>query len=441
VKRLTVALLFLFVAAVPLAAAATGARQVTFEFQEIWLDPEDIYEEDGTVYADGYLVMEALNLDELTLSSLPLLRQAAGGSLTIENLSMTYLDDQRIAQMDPGGDYGFDEYTVKIAATLVLDATAAKAVLGFSDREIANLEDTWEEKGDEVVTSWLDAIYDAYDRLDCALAYEDDLVLSPEDGGIFEVDVSGGPGGVEVEILAVGWGLEALAGRLFEAWTNVGYWMYDLVLSGTIGADASDLYMETAVAYLLYEYRYPYPDNYTCWIWEACSLLPPGEDAAAILGHSEDYLEYTVDYEGVPTGWTLRDGEAITFVIPSGWQPKPWWEPYGPTELAASWEREQGTRLPFALGTRSAHYLWKDNVFNLHGPMDMVRWSQEHNSLGWAEASGMPFGAPYLEIVPGNYYFHNSGLIAGSITFLYILLFIGLYLVIKAFRDLPNKNV
>jgi hypothetical protein len=63
VKRFTVALLLLFIAAVPLAARATGTRQVTFEFQEIWLDPEDTYEEDGTVYADGYLVMEALNLD------------------------------------------------------------------------------------------------------------------------------------------------------------------------------------------------------------------------------------------------------------------------------------------------------------------------------------------------------------------------------------------
>ena len=440
-KRFTVALLVLFIAAVPLAAWATSARQVTFEFQELWLDPEDTYEEDGTVYADGYLVMKALNLDELTLCSLPLLGPAAGGSVTIEGLSMTYLDDEAISRLDPGGDYGFDEYAMRIAATLVLDAAAAKAVLGFSDREMANLEDTWEAKGDEVVATWLDAIYDAYDRLDCAVAYEDDLVLSPEDGGIFEVAVVGGPARVEVKILAVGWGLEALAGRLFEAWTNVGYWMYDLALSGTIGADSSDLYMETAVAYLLYEYSYPYPENYTCWIWEAYSLLPPGEDAAAILGHSEDYLEYTVDYEGIPTGWILRDGEAITFVIPDGWQPKPWWEPYGPTEIAASWEREQGTRLPFSLGTRSAHYLWKDNVFNLHGPMHMVRWSQEHNSLGWTEAGGMPFGAPYLEIVPGDYYFHNSRLIAGGITFLYILLFIGLYLVIKAFRDLPDKSV
>jgi len=279
-------------------AAAPSQRQVTFSFTELWLEEDSVYEEEGVLYADGWLVVEAEHLPELTLSSLPLLGSGAAGRLLIEGLSLSYLDAERLAELDPEGEYGFDESCMELAVRLYLDRAAVESVLGL---ELSNLESEWAAKSEEIVAYWIDAVYEAYYACGADLAYGDDLYLSPEDGGLVEVALEPvEDGGAVLEILAVSWGLEALVGRLFEQWTGVGYWFYDLNLSGEIGAEESSLYFETAVSYLLYEYYYPYPDNYTCWVWEGYSLLPPLPESLALLGLEEGYLDYAAEYEGIP---------------------------------------------------------------------------------------------------------------------------------------------
>ncbi|HOJ85144.1 MAG TPA: hypothetical protein PKY23_10615 [Bacillota bacterium] len=410
-------------------AAAAPQRQVTFSFTELWLDPGDIYEEEGVRYADGYLVVEAEHLPELTLSSLPLLGSGDSGSLLIESLSLSYLDAERLAELDPEGEYGFDESCVELAARLYLDRAAVESVLGLDP---AALEEEWAAQSEEIIAYWIDAVYEAYYACGADLAYEDDLYLSPDDGGLVELELSAGDdGGAVIDLLAVSWGLEALAGRLFEQWTNVGYWFYDLSLAGEINAGESSLYLETAVSYLLYEYYYPYPDNYTCWIWEGYSLLPPVPEAVELLGLEEGYLDYAADYEGIPRAWRLREGEKVLFQIPENWHPKAWWEPYGPP---------QGADGGYDLSASGVSYRWEDNLLSFPGPLNMEKWAQHYSAIYWEEAGGLPNGLPYVELSPGPHYFAASkGLITGIVVFLFLLAAGGLIHGAVALARIPQR--
>jgi len=290
--------LVLLLAAAQVLAQPAHERAVTFTFTEIWLDEESTYEEDGVLYADGYLVVEASALSELTLADLPLRGSGQGGILSIESLEMHYLDEEKLAELDPDGEYGFDESCVELSGTFHLDAAAVQQVLGLDPEAV---EEQWEEQAEAIVEHWLAAVYDAYYAIGADLAYGDGLYLSEDDGGIVDLTLTGdGAGGAYVELFCVSWGLDALLGRLFESWTNVGYWFYDFYLEGEIREESSDLYFETCVSYLLYEHYYPYPDNYTCWIWEGYSLLPPTEEAAELLGFDDAYLEYVTAYEAIP---------------------------------------------------------------------------------------------------------------------------------------------
>ena len=398
-------------------AAAAPQRQVAFTFTELWLGEDDIYEEEGAVYADGYLVVEAEQLPELTLSSLPLAGDGSGGVLEIDSLTLNYLDEESLAELDPEGEYGFDESAMVLAASIRLDSAAVQSVLGLSP---GALEAGWAAQGEAITAHYIDALYEAYYGCGADLAYEDDLYLSPDDGGLVEVELTALDGGdAGLELLVVSWGLEALAGRLFEQWTNVGYWYYDLSLSGKIGAAGAVLDLETAVSGLLYEYYYPYPDNYTCWIWEGYSLLPPSPEAALLLGLGEDYLDYATDYEGIPRAWELREGEKVTFQMPGGWHPKAWWEPYGPAQKAGSDE--------YDLGAARVDYCWEKNRLTFPGPMNMERWGEHFSAIGWQEAGGLPNGLPYVELAPGTHYFAaRKGLITGLVIFLFLLALGGL---------------
>ncbi|MGB4682441.1 MAG: hypothetical protein WBH65_08000 [Dethiobacteria bacterium] len=410
-------------------AAAAPQRQVTFSFTELWLDEDSVYEEEGVRYADGWLVVEAEHLPELTLSSLPLLGSGAGGRLLIESLSLSYLDAERLVELDPAGEYGFDESCMELAARLYLDRASVESVLGLDP---ARLESEWAAKLEEIVTHWIDAVYEAYYACGADLAYGDDLYLSPDDGGLVEVELGPGEdGGAVIDLLAVSWGLEALVGRLFEQWTNVGYWFYDLSLSGEIGAEESSLYFETAVSYLLYEYYYPYPDNYTCWVWEGYSLLPPLPEAMALLGLEEGYLDYAAEYEGIPRAWRLKEGERILFHMPEEWHPKAWWEPYGPPQAADG---------GYDLAAPGVSYRWEENLLIFPGPMDMEKWAQHYSALYWEEAGGLPSGLPYVELSAGAHYFvSGKGLITGIVIFLFLLAAWGLIQGAVALARLPQR--
>lgn len=410
-------------------AAAPSQRQVTFSFTELWLEEDSVYEEEGVLYADGWLVVEAEHLPELTLSSLPLLGSGAAGRLLIEGLSLSYLDAERLAELDPEGEYGFDESCMELAVRLYLDRAAVESVLGL---ELSNLESEWAAKSEEIVAYWIDAVYEAYYACGADLAYGDNLYLSPEDGGLVEVALEPvEDGGAVLEILAVSWGLEALVGRLFEQWTGVGYWFYDLNLSGEIGAEESSLYFETAVSYLLYEYYYPYPDNYTCWVWEGYSLLPPLPESLALLGLEEGYLDYAAEYEGIPRAWRLKEGEQILFHMPEGWHPKAWWEPYGPPQSADG---------GYDLAAPGVSYRWEENLLIFPGPMDMEKWAQRYSALYWEEAGGLPSGLPYVELSAGAHYFvSGKGLITGIVIFLFLLAAWGLVHGSVALARLPRR--
>ena len=423
---LCAALLLAFAA----AAAAAPQRQVTFTFTELWLDQDDIYEEDGVLYADGYLVVEAERLPELTLSSLPLPGTGSSGVLSIDSLTLSYLDAARLAELDPDGDYGFDESCTELTAQIYLDRAAVKSVLGLDPEA---LESGWAEQAEAITAYWIDAVYEAYYNCGADLAYEDDLYLSPDDGGLVEVELTAGAdGGAVIELLAVSWGLEALAGRLFEKWTNVGYWFYDLCLSGEIGSAGSSLYFETAVSCLLYEYYYPYPDNYTCWIWEGYSLLPPCPEAAELLGLEEDYLSYAADYAGIPRAWNLREGETVLFQMPDGWHPKAWWEPYGPPQTADGGE--------YDLSAAGVEYSWEDNLLSFPGPLNMDKWAERFSAIYWRDAGGLPNGLPYVELSPGVHYFAaRKGLITGLVLFLFVLAAAGLIHGAVALARIPQR--
>lgn len=415
-----------------LAAVVTAApgRRVTFTFTELWLDKDDIYEEEGTVYADGYLVVDAERLPELTLSSLPLLGSGEGGTLKIDRLELGYLDEERLAVLDPEGDYGFDEDCTELSAHLSLDRAAVESVLGLDPDA---LEAGWAAQSGAITAHYVDAVYEAYYDSGADLAYEDDLYLSPADGGLVEVSLTAAAGGgAELEIEVVSWGLDALAGLLFERWTNVGYWFYDLSLSGEIGSAGGALNFETAVSGLLYEYYYPYPDNYTCWIWEGYSLLPPSSEAAQLLGLDEGYLEYAGDYDGIPRAWKLEAGETVNFQMPEGWHPKAWWEPYGPVQKAGGDDID--------LSGARVDYCWEKNRLSFPGPMNMERWGERFSAIYWEEAGGLPNGLPYVELTPGTHYFASQkGLITGLVAFLFILALGGLIHGIVATARIPHR--
>jgi hypothetical protein len=416
-RFLVVALCMVLLLVASGAAAASASRQVTFTFSELWLGEDDIYEEDGVAYADGYLVVEAEHLPELTLSSLPLPSDESGGILEIENLTLSYPDEARLAELDPEGDYGFDGDSMELTARILLDPVAVQSVLGLFPGAI---EAGWAAQGEAIIAHYIDALYEAYYGCGADLAYEDDLYLSPDDGGLVEVELTAlEDGGAGLELLVVSWGLEALAGRLFEEWTNVGYWFYDLSLSGEIGSFGSAFHLEAAVSGLLYEYYYPYPDNYTCWIWEGYSLLPSTPKAAGLLGLGDDYLDYAVEYGGIPRAWGLREGETVYFELPEGWHPKAWWEPYGPAQKAGSDE--------YDLSAARVDYCWEKNRLSFPGPMKMERWGEHFSAVSWQEAGGLPNGLPYVELSPGTHYFAaRKGLITGLVIFLFLLALGGL---------------
>ena len=410
--------------------AVASERRVTFTFTELWLDDDDVYEEEGSVYADGYLVVEAEQLPELTLLSFPLFGSGGDGTLKINSLELNYLSEERLAELDPGGDYGFDEQCTELTAHISLDRAAVAAVLGLDP---AALKADWALQSEAIIAHYVDMVYEAYYNSGADLAYGDDLCLSIEDGGLVAVELSAaGDGGADLEIQVVSWGLDALAGMLFERWTNVGYWFYDLFLSGEIGSTGSALNFEAAVSYLLYEYYYPYPDNYTCWIWEGYSLLPPSPEALNFLGLEEGYLDYAADYEGIPRAWKLAEGETVNFQIPDGWHPKTWWEPYGPAQKAGSDEPD--------LSAARVHFSWENNQLFFPGPMDMESWSERFNSIYWEEAGGLPGGLPYVELSPGVHYFiSRKGLIIGLMSVLFILAVGGLIHAIIATIRIPQR--
>ena len=139
--------------------------------------------------------------------------------LSIDSLTLSYLDAERLAELDPDGDYGFDESCTELAAQIYLDHAAVKSVLGLDPEA---LESGWAEQAEAITAYWIDAVYEAYYNCGADLAYEDDLYLSPDDGGLVEVELTAGDdGGAVIDLQVVSWGLEALAGRLFEKWRCV----------------------------------------------------------------------------------------------------------------------------------------------------------------------------------------------------------------------------
>jgi len=416
-RFLVVALCIVLLLVASGAVAASAPRQVTFTFTELWLGEDDVYEEDGVAYADGYLVVEAEHLPELTLSALPLRGDESGGVLEIENLTLSYPDEERLAELDPEGDYGFDEDSMELTARIRLDPAAVQSVLGLSPDA---LEAGWAAQGEAITAHYVDALYEAYYGYGADLAYEDDLCLSPDDGGLVEVELTTlEDGGAGLELHIVSWGLEALAGRIFEGWTNVGYWFYDLSLSGKIGSTESVFHLEAAVSGLLYECYYPYPDNYTCWIWEGYSMLPPTSEAALLLGLGEDYLDYAVEYEGIPRAWELREGEKVCFQMPDGWHPQSWWEPYGPSQTPSG--------DAYNLRSTGVEYRWEENMLSFPGPLNMERWAEHYSAIYWQESGGLPNGLPYVELSPGAHHFvAHKGFITGLLVFFYILAAVGL---------------
>ncbi|MGB2581888.1 MAG: ABC transporter substrate-binding protein, partial [Thermoplasmata archaeon] len=365
--------------------------------------------------------MTELNMNE-NPEFLPFFSDTASGGTAVIDWYMNYVTYEEAAEkLLPGALAWYDGWYIAWNGTVLLDESAAKAVLDISSAEFDDFDTWWLYSSNQTAVDWEDwMMYEAGpERLAIWNMYEWDLMFPYFDLQAEKSDADH----VVLTFDTISWGMEALMTRwMHEAWMPTEWYMEDMDIHATIGPYMADVDIDAAVAYSLYAYE-SILDGTPCWAWEAMlqdyveskpsypySDFDPYADLTYLnrAPGSEWYGEEML-YDYTPGAWNLSENETLTFEWPAGEQLFIVHDPEGTGDglidntvnLTANMTVRYAMPMPFDDPDVVKIDLDQRQI-TFTGPFDMWTWSKDQTAHEWLmdewdRLDLLPFGIPYIE--------------------------------------------
>ncbi|MCJ7489810.1 MAG: hypothetical protein MUO87_06675, partial [Thermoplasmata archaeon] len=364
--------------------------------------------------------MTELNMNE-NPEFLPFFGDAKGGTAVLD-WYMNYVTYEEAAEKLPLGALAwYDGWYIAWNGTVLLDESAAKAVLDISSAEFDDFDSWWLDNGAQTAVDWESwMMYEAgSERLMIWNMYWWDLMFTYFDMQAEKLDADH----VMLTFDTISWGMEALMTRwMHEAWMPTEWYMEDMDFHATIGPYMADVDIDAAVAYSLYAYE-SLLDGTPCWAWEAMmqdvlessseypiSLFDPYIDLTYInRAPGSEWYGADMPYDYTPGAWNLSENETLTFEWPAGEQLFIVHDPEGTGDglidntvnLTANMTVRYAMPMPFDDPDVVKIDLDQRQI-TFTGPFDMWTWSREQTAHEWLmdeweRLDILPFGIPYIE--------------------------------------------